>query len=52
MFFGHRALYPYLAAASEIYGAFRALQCGYTHWASGQLDRLEVNHTTVMRNAA
>lgn len=24
-------------------GAFRALSRGYTHWASGRLDKLEVN---------
>lgn len=40
-------LYTYLAAGSgrkEDHGAFRALQRGYTYWASGRLDRLEVNY--------
>lgn len=40
-------LYTYLAAGSgrkETHGAFRALQRGYTHWASGRLDGLEVNY--------
>ena len=40
-------LYTYLAAGNgrrETHGAFRALQRGYTHWASGRLDRLEVNY--------
>ena len=40
-------LYTYLAAGcgrKETQGAFRALQRGYAHWASGRLDRLEVNY--------
>lgn len=42
-------MYTYLAAGCgrkdlESQGAFRALQRGYVHWASGRLDRLEVNH--------
>ena len=40
-------LYTYLAAGSgrkETHGAFQALQRAYTHWASGRLDRLEVNY--------
>lgn len=39
-------VYTYLAghvggAGDE--GAFRALACGYTHWASGRLQELQVN---------
>lgn len=39
-------LYSHLAHGTdrrETQGAFRALQRGYTHWASGRLDHLEVN---------
>ena len=40
-------LYTYLAAGcgrKGTQGAFRALQRGYAHWASGRLDHLEVNY--------
>ena len=46
-------LYTYLALGSgktetdlqgPHHGAFRALERGYTHWASGRLDRMEVNY--------
>ncbi len=30
--------------AGRTQGAFRALQRGYAHWASGRLDRLKVNY--------
>lgn len=40
-------LYTYLAEGtgnqSTGHGAFRALQRGYNHWASGRLSHLEVN---------
>ena len=40
-------LYTYLAEGTENqstgHGAFRALQHGYKHWASGRLSHLEVN---------
>lgn len=39
-------LYTYLASGcgrNKTEGAFRALQRGFIHWASGRLDRLEVN---------
>ena len=39
-------LYTYLASGcgrDKTEGAFRALQRGFIHWASGRLDRLEVN---------
>ena len=45
--FGVGMLYTYLAngcGRSESHGAFRALQRGYVHWASGRLNRLEINH--------
>ena len=29
---------------SSSHGAFRALQRGFIHWASGRLDHLEINH--------
>ena len=43
-------LYTYLAGhvgrdGSE--GAFRVLSHGYTHWASGRLEELQVNTTTL-----
>lgn len=40
-------LYTYLANGcgnKRTEGAFRALQRGYIHWASGRLDQLEVNY--------
>lgn len=40
-------LYTYLATGcerKEKKGAFRALQRGYIHWASGRLDSLEINY--------
>lgn len=39
-------LYTYLAKECERltgHGAFRALQRGYIHWASGRLSQIEVN---------
>ena len=39
-------LYSYLAEGvghSEGGGAFRALSRGYTHWASGRMEQLQVN---------
>ena len=39
-------IYTYLSAhasQSSGDGTFRALTRGYTHWASGRIDRLEVN---------
>ena len=40
-------VYTYLAAhvgrRSNLEGAFRALKRGYTHWASGRVDKVEVN---------
>lgn len=40
-------VYAYLAEgvghSAAVDGAFRALSRGYTHWASGRLDKLEVN---------
>ena len=40
-------LYTYLASGygrSKTEGVFHALQQGFIHWASGRLDRLEVNY--------
>ena len=39
-------MYSYLAGhvgKNSEQGAFSALACGYTHWASGRLEQLEVN---------
>ena len=40
-------MYAYLAErvgqSATADGAFKALSRGYTHWASGRLDKLEVN---------
>ena len=40
-------MYTYLAGhvrrCSNSEGAFRALKRGYTHWASGRLEKIEVN---------
>ena len=39
-------LYSYMAEGvghSKMEGAFRALSRGYTHWASGRMEELEVN---------
>ena len=39
-------VYTYLAGHighSGNHGAFRALTCGYTHWASGRLQEMKVN---------
>ena len=41
-------LYTYLAEGvgnKSVGGAFRALKCGFTHWASGHMDHLSVNYT-------
>ena len=38
-------VYPYLSLGvgrSVTEDAFRALTCGYTHWASGRMDYMEV----------
>ena len=40
-------MYTYLSGhvgrRSYLGGAFRALKRGYTHWASGRVDKVEVN---------
>ena len=40
------AVYTYLASGAgrtQSEGTFRALTCGFIHWASGRIDSIEVN---------